>query len=199
MADWNLADAFEAVADALPDRARPRPGITTGHVERARRARLTARRGAHRSRAPTRLEGRAVPLQLQRVRGDVVRDVQDPRCARQRQLPLPRGRARVPPRQRGRRSRRVPRCARRARRGGARTMPDPARDRAGRRRNAHWSTARSTTKTSSPRTTRCRGSTLGRRLLVPLHRRHHRHAEGCHVAPRGPLRRARGRRVPDPR
>ena len=35
-----------------------------------------------------------------------------------------------------------------------------------------------------------------RRPLLPLHRRHHRHAEGRDVAQRGPVRRARRRRVP---
>ena len=70
---------------------------------------------------------------------------------------------------------------------------DPGR----RRRSPHQDFAVEYEDAASPRTSRCRASSaVGRRPLLPLHRRHDRHAEGRDVAHRRPVRRARRRDVP---
>ena len=156
-----------------------------------RRSRRAPRGRIHRGRTGTELEGRVVPLQRERVQRGRLRDVQDARRPRQRELPLPRGRARVPPRQLRRRGAAVPRRAGRPRRQGARPCPErEALDPGGRRqraaglRGAVRAAARRARADGAHRAQR-------RRPLLPLHRRHHRHAQGRDVAQRGPLRRAR--------
>ena len=76
--EMQWATTWESIADAIPDH----PAITNGddhsHVGRVRRPLGAGRRRAARGRARTRLEGRAVPLQRQRVPRGAVRHVQDP-------------------------------------------------------------------------------------------------------------------------
>ena len=98
--DWNFADLFEAVADTVPDNTAIICGDRRLHVRRARRALDAAReppdRRGRRGRRPRR------HLRVQRPgvgRGDV-RDLEGAGRPDQRQLPLRRGRALVPLRQR---------------------------------------------------------------------------------------------------
>ena len=199
MTAWNLADVVRSGRRCRARAARARAGRPLRHLGRARRARGAPRERVPRARPRTRLEGRALPLQLQRVRRGLARDVQAPRCPRQRELPLPRRRARVPHRQLRCRDRGVPRCARRADGRGARPLPERAGRRAGRRRITR--ARRGAALRGSPRRLDADGAhpTLRRRPVLPLHRRHDGHAEGRDVAPRGPLRRARRGGLPRPR
>ncbi len=71
--DWNLATAFESVCDAIPDRIALIQGDSPRPVAHVRRPRRPYRGGVHRGRAGARLQGRVVPLQLQRVHRGAVR------------------------------------------------------------------------------------------------------------------------------
>ena len=99
-----------------------------------RRAGRPPGRGVLRGRPRPRLQGRAVPVQRQRVPRGAVRRVQDARRAGQRQLPLPRRGAVVPARQRRRRGVRVPFVARRPSRPGRRSPAEAQAADRGRRR-----------------------------------------------------------------
>ena len=192
---WNFADMWESVSDAIPDNVVLIQGdrrVTWRQFD-DRAARLAAAFTAAGLQAG--LEGRVVSLQQQRVQRGRVRDVQAARRARERELPLPRGRAGVPPRQLRRRGAAVPRRARRRvakvhAPGDRREALDPGRRRRaapglrGRLRGAH----RRARPDAAHRAQR-------RRPLLPVHRRHHGHAEGRDVAQRGPHQGARRRRV----
>ena len=182
---------WEAVSDAVPDRVVLVQGDAAGDVAPVRRPRRAPGRGARRRGAPTGLEGRVVPLQQQRVQRRRVRDAQAARRAGERQLPLPRGRARVP----------------------ASTTPTPRRCCS----TASSATGSPRSAAQAPNVkcwiqvddgaplqefavayeellARARSDAahraLRRRPLLPLHRRHHRHAEGRDVAQRGPRSRS---------
>ena len=191
--DWNFATLWESVRDSLPDRI----AIVRGEQrrtwnefdDRAAAARAGPRRGGPRARR----KGRVVPLQRQRVHGGTVRHVQDARRRGQRELPVPRGRARLPPRQLRCRGAVLPQQPRRSRRQDPRSRAArEALDR-GRRR---WCTPgvrgalRGSDRDERPDAAH---RALGRRHVLPLHRRHDRHAEGRHVAVRRPVGRARRR------
>ena len=152
------------------------------HVGRVRRP-FGARRGrAARGRARTRLEGRPVPLQLQRVPRGTVRHVQDPWRRDQRQLPLSRRGAVVPARQRRRRGVVLPLVAERPRRPSGRPAAEPRAAGRGRRRRAVARRSRRALHRAARRPPAVRPHrTQRRRHLHALHRWHHRHAEGRHV------------------
>ena len=130
-----------------------------------------------------------------RVPRGVLRRAEARRGAGERQLPLRRRRARVPPRQLRRRRARVPRRLRADRRRGARDTARRAPARASCSRSstpAHTSssTAPPTTPPRSPRRPEAPADqrAVGRRPRLPLHRRHHRQPQGRDVALRRPVR-----------
>ena len=149
--EMHFATIWESIADEIPDV----PAVTNGDTTRTwsqfddRAARVA--QALHRRRARTRLQGRALPLQRQRVRRGAVRHVQAPRRPDQRQLPLPRRRTLVPARQLRCRGAGVPLLARRSRRQRRRPTPQAEAPHRGRRRRrpAGVPSARST-KRSSP-------------------------------------------------
>ena len=203
--EFNLADLWEAVADAIPDREALVCGDRRLTYARGRRAR-------HPPRPPPRRRTASAPATTSRSTSTTAPSTSracSPRssCApsRQRELPLRRGRAAVPARRRRRPRRRVPPrvraearrhprrpAAARALRRGRRRRRRSGRGRRPRRRCGVDVRGRAGGRVAG---TRLR-SPLRRRPLHPLHRRHHRHAEGRDVAGRGHLlRRARRRRT----
>ena len=201
---FNLADLWERVADTVPDHEAlvcgERRLTFAGCDERANRlAHVLQDRGIG--------AGDHVALYLyngDRVPRGHARRVQARRGADQRQLPLRRGRAAVPPRRRRRARRRVPRRvrteARRDRRASCpscrRSSRSTTTSHAMRRGRAVGAIAYEAALAAASAGARLRAA-LGRRPLHPLHRRHHRHAQRRHVAPRRRLLRRdrwRGRR-----
>ena len=194
----------------------PRVRRTAALVLAGRRARQPAGARARGERCRPRRSRRPLPVQRDRVpRGDA-RRVQDPRGARQRQLPVRRGGAALPARQLRRQGRGVPpRVRAEARRGARRAAAADDVPRGRRRLRCGRVAARCARLRGRARRrvtdARLRAS-VRRRPLHPVHRRHHRHAEGRDVAPRGHLLRcvrrgrprqprldARGDRRPGPR
>ena len=199
--EFNLADLWERVVDAVPEQRghglRRSPAHATPQAdERATRLAHHLAGARHRRRRSR----RALPVQRHRVpRGDAGR-VQAAGGADQRELPLRRGGAAVPPRRRRRQGGRVPPRVRAHPRSGARHA---ARCSPG----SSWSTtSRAPHRPSGAteyeaaldgRVIRARlRAAIARRPVHPLHRRHHRHAEGRHVARRGHLLRRVRRREP---
>ena len=139
-------------------------------------------------------QGRPLPLQRPRVPRVAVRGVQGRPGPGQHQLPLHRRRARLPVGQRRRGRRRVPRHVRRARRRRSATGCPGQALALGRRR--HRARARLGHALRGRGRRRHRPSAVAplgprrRRPAPALHRRHHRHAQGRHVAPGRPLPRA---------
>ena len=193
---WNIADLIEHVVDAVPDRVAlivgDEPRTYAELEERANRLAHHLAGAGRRARRPR----RHLRLQQPRVRRDDLRRVQAARGPDQRELPLRRGRAALPVRQRRSRRARARRAVRAAHRGGARVAADAAPPDRDRRRLAAPTaprSARSPTTTRSPAAVPERdfdarsdddiyilytGGTTG-------------HAEGCRVAPGGRAVRAR--------
>ena len=88
-----------SIADEVGDRTALIHGDERVSWRELRRPGRPARAGVRRARPAARLEGRALPLQRDRVRRRAVRGVQDARCPDQRQLPLHRQRAALPARE----------------------------------------------------------------------------------------------------
>ncbi len=164
-------------------------------MARVRRACRPARERIDRRRAHAELEGGVVSLQLQRVHRRRVRHHEDARRSGQRELPLSRRRARVSARQLRRRGAVVSRLARRARRQGARPRADGEALDPGRRRIAAPGLRGRLRRTDCSERSNGADRAQRRRSLLPLHRRHHRHAERRDVAQRGSLRRTRRSRL----
>ena len=195
---YNLAELFERVADAVPEREAVVTPRRPAHVRATRRAGESARpcaRGAwHRSGGSR----RSTDAQRRRVHRDHARRVQAPRGAGERELPVRRVGARASLRRRRSRGPRVSR--------GVRTA-DQVRARAHRRSRAadrrrrrprpdrRFPRVRESARTCVRRTRLRR--TLGRRRVHGVHGRHDGHAQGSGVAPRGHLLRRHGRRRPD--
>ncbi len=161
-----------------------------------RRPRRAPGRGIRGGGTGAGLEGRVVSLQRERVQRGRLRDVQDARRTRQRELSLSRRRARLPSRQLRRRGAALPRCARRPCRQGARPRPErEALDPGGRRQRAAG--LRGAVR-GADRRPRAHGADRAqrRRPLFPLHGRDHGHAQGRDVAQRRPVRGARRGNVP---
>ena len=174
---YNIADLFEHVVDLMPDplgvdrRRRPPDVRRARRASQPRRARV--RRARRRTGDHIGIYAHNGPTWVEAMLGVL----QDPRRPDQRQLPLRRGRAPVPPRQRrpGRRDPR-PRLRRATRRRCRHDLPSCA---------SRWPSATTRGRARRrARPTRLR-RTIPRRPLHPLHRRHDRHAQGCGVAPRG--------------
>ncbi len=164
VAEFNIADLFELVADAVPDRV----AVVSGDDTRTY-AELDERstRLAHALDLPVGRARRPVPAQLDPARRTDAGLLQGARRAGEHQLALHRRRDRL------RRRRRRPRTALARRRHASRFV------RAARRGRCADARLR---------------SAFGRRPLRALHRRHDRSAEGRGVASRGHLlRRARRR------
>ena len=133
--EFNLADLWERVVDAIPDHEALVCGdrrLTYAEAD-ARATRLAHHlAGArHRRRRPR----RALPLQRHRVPRGHARRVQAARGPGQRELPLRRGRAALPARRRRRARRRVPPRVRADARRHPRRPAAPAHVRRGRRRH----------------------------------------------------------------
>ena len=140
-------------------------------------------------------------LQLRRVGRDAVGRLQAPRRVDQHQLPLRRGRARLPLRQRRPEGARLPARVRAA---GARACSTACRcsthsivieDGSGADLAGLGSVDYEDAMAERLARARLRAA-LRRRPLHPLHRRHDRHAQGRRVAPRGRVLRARRRHRP---
>ena len=202
---YNIADLFEHTVGR-----RPRPSGPDRRDTRLtyRRARCPGQPVRPLPRRAGRAAGR--PRRHLRQNSDAVdrghaRLPQGPGGPDQHQLPLRRGRAVLPDRQR--------------RAGGLRVRPEYAARLAARRRRVTRSCTRSSTSRTAPVPTsaalgsvafedavaagspeRDFGDRSRRRHLHHLHRRHHGHAQGRHVAPRGHLLRpGPGHRRPDRR
>ena len=192
----NLADIFEAVVDAMPDREvlvcrRPAP-----HPRRARRACRTV--SAHHLIAAGVRPGDHVGMHMRNSVEyvETLLAVEDPGRPGQRQLPVHRRRAALPLRQRGADGRHRRRGVRRPDRGRGPGLPDPAA-RAGRSGSPPrhpppgwppWSRPSPTTgATSTPLPEQGFPESQQRRPVHHLHRRHHRHAQGRDVAAGGLL------------
>ena len=198
---FNLADMFESVVDAVRTARR-------SYAEGRRLTFRAARRARQPARAPLRQPGHRAgrPRRLphderHRVPRDDDRAVQDPRRADQRELPVRRGGAALPLRRRRPRGRGVRHRVRRPGRGGA------AEDAEGEARCSPSARPRATPCPRAPCASRTRSAAQpddrsgfpdrsARRPVHHLHRRHDRHAQGRHVAPGGPLLRRHGRRLP---
>ena len=194
---YNLGDLIELVAEAVPDRL----AIVAGGT------RYTFRQFDERTNQVARallelgVEPGAKVAMYSWNRAEwadvVLRGVQGAGRADQHQLPLRRPRARVHPRELRRRGDRSssaasPRWWPRSCRSSRRSRPPSSSRTAPTRTPARPST---TTSSSTASDTGPLGEpALGRRPLLPLHRRHHRHAQGRDVAPRGHLLRRAGRR-----
>ena len=152
------------------------------HVGGVRRPRRAHGRSPHCRRARTRLEGRPVHVQLQRVHGGPLRRAEDARRGDQCQLPLPRRGAVVPARQLRRRSDRVPRIARRPRGPHHRPAPEVEAARRGGRRPGRRGSGRRRIRGHARRAPPdgAHRATRGRHLHA-LHRGNDRHAEGRDV------------------
>ena len=160
------------------------PAASTGGLRAARRA---ARPGAARRRPRTPRQGRDVSLQLARVLRDELRGDEDPRRPDQRQLPLPRRRARLPARQRRRRGARLPLArsatASRACAPGSRSCGCSSRSTTGPPPTAPRHVDGAVRYDELQRALAPGGAhrARGRRDLHALHRRHDGHAEGRDV------------------
>ena len=198
--EFNLARVHEAIAAAIPDREcivfRDRRLSWADVTDRTRRlanvlgdagSALAQKGGRTRRPRITRRPSRHLLLQRQRVpRGDDRRVQGAPRPG-ERQLPLRRRGAALPPRQQPGQGDRVPLAVRAdvgrgaprpaaahgVAPGGRRVRQRPATRRALVRRSARGRIARSA---------RVCGTVVARRLVHPLHRRNDRHAEGRAVA-----------------
>ena len=199
--DFNLADLWERVADTVPDHEALVCGdrrLTYAEAdERADPARATSRRARHRRRATT---SRSTSTTASSTSKAMLAAFKLARGPDQRELPLRRGRAALPPRRRRRDARRVPpRVRAEARRDPRRRCPRCSTfvavdDGTDADRTAQLGAVEYEAALAGARPARDFGPRSRRRPLHPLHRRHHRHAEGRHVAPRGHLlRRARRR------
>ena len=175
---FNLADFIEHTVDAVPDRTALICGDRDGDLRRARGAGQPPRPPPRRpGRRPWRPRG-GVLVQQHRVRRDDARGLQAAGRPDQRELPLRRGRARLPPRQQRRRRPRVPGAVLAA--GGCRAdrAAAPAPRHRDRRRHRHRPAGRRRRRTSGAWPTsspdaRLRAA-LRRRPLHPLHGRHDR-------------------------
>ena len=176
-----------------PRRGGARAGRSAAHVPRLGRPGGAARRRVRVARRRCRREGRPAPLQLPRVPRGLRGRVQAARRSRQRQLPVPGDRARVPARQ----------CRRRGRRH-ARARSHRCWPRRCRRSNGSRPSSSSATGATRPRcparttTTTCSrgmrphpGRPVGRRPALLVHGRHDRAPQGRHVEP-GDAARLRG-------
>ena len=175
----------------------PDPGRPGRHVGRARRPRQRARRRPRRRRARAPGQGGVLPLQLPGVPRGHRRRVQGPLRAGQHELPLrprrdPATCSTTPTPRPSSSTPRSPSCSRASATGCPRcgagtswpTRPAPART----------GPCRTSRSSSSGADARRAAEPQRRRPAVPLHRRHHRHAEGRDVAPGRPVQRPRRRR-----
>ena len=197
MPGWNFADAWEVVAQQVPDAPAQVQGdrrISWRDFDRRANgvAQALPRRRASRSRTRSPSTSTTAPSTSSRCS----RTFKAGPRARQHELPLPRRRARLPLGQRRRRGGGVPRHLRRAHRGHPRPAPPRQAVALGRRRQRPVPRrGPRPTRPAAEAGTADRGAgPVGPRRrppAAPLHRRHHRHAQGRDVAP--------GRPVPHPR
>lgn len=202
--EYNLADLFESVVDAVPDREAlvyvDHPGTgeeQPAHLRRARRRRQPDRPPPPRLGRPARRTSRPPPLQRGRVPADRPRLPQGADRAGERELPVRGGGARLPlPGRRPGRAR-LRRRVHRPGRGGAAADGEAAAPRAGGdpARGSRRPRLRPVPGGGGHRIARARlRPPLGRRPLHHLHRRYDRDAQGRAVAPGGPVLRGTLRR-----
>ena len=185
---WNIADLTEHIVDTVPDRialiVADEPRTYAQLEERANRLAHHLAGAGHRPRRPR----RHLRHQQPRVRRDDLRGVQAARGSGERELPLRRGRAALPLRQRrSRRARCTTRSSRRASPRCATSLPMLRHliaidDGSGTDTSAIGSVDYEDALAGGEPGARLRRA-LRRRHLHPLHRRHHGHAEGRRVAP----------------
>ena len=187
-------------------RAGARPRRPHPDVARVRPAGRQRRPVAARGRRGRAGQARPLPLQLLGVPGGHLRRLQGRPGPHQHQLPLRGRRARVPVGERRHGGRRLPRGVRGSHRGHPRPGARRAQLAVGRRRHGDLPAVGRPLRggrrdVGHPRTGRQRAGagpvgTGPRRPPHALHRRHHRDAQGRHVAPGRPVRPAQRQRLP---
>ena len=193
-AGWNFADAWERVAERIPNELAQRQGDREYTWSRVRPTRRRHRRHAARRWRRRAGQGRPLPLQLPRVPREQLRRVQGGTGDRQHQLPVRGRRARVPLEQRRRGGSRLPRHVRRAVRCRARSGAGCPAVAVGRRRVGAVPGVGGSVRSGRGVGDGARRSavgSIGRSPVAALHRRHHRHAQGRDVAPGRSVRRPR--------